>query len=98
MLSGFAEAYLHIVKFECRQHNTSDASYRPRVQIHPFFLCPRYFTNPISPVGSAGKNCLKVGNNVIVRDGKQGQLILAQNYILLHELMHSIWGKHLVVV
>ena len=57
------------------------------------FLCPRYFTNPISPVGPAGKNCLKVANNAFVRDGKEGHLIIAQNYILLHELVHFYLGK-----
>ena len=44
------------------------------------FLYPSHFTNPISPIGPAGKSCLKVVENAFVRDGKEEHLILAQIY------------------
>lgn len=56
------------------------------------FLCPLYFTFPISPIGPLGRNCLKVESNEF-DDGNLERLVNVQKYALLHELVHFYLGR-----
>ena len=56
------------------------------------FLCPRYFTYPIAPIGPLGRNCLKVEFNEFGYENL-GRLVDVQKYMLLHELTHFYLGR-----
>ena len=56
------------------------------------FLCPRYFTYPIAPIGPLGRNCLKVEFNEFGYENLE-RLVNVQKYMLLHELAHFYLGR-----
>ena len=57
------------------------------------FLCPGYFTYPISPIGPPGRNCPTVDKNEFRYDRNLERLVDVQKYMLLHELVHIYLGK-----